>query len=160
MKQFMSTFTLSMLTLFCCAQQVIASAGSYNNNGSVSLSTTIGETVIATYVAANTTLTQGFQQPTYIVINSIAESSGELLQIKVYPNPTAGNIAIDLKNIQGDGMALTVTDLQGKIVLRQNMFTNTINAVDLQHEANASYLFIITDKNGGLLSTHQVQKIQ
>src|SRR5690606_31240937 len=142
------------------AQQVIASAGSYTTNGSVSLSSTVGETVITTHTAAGAVLTQGFQQPEYVITNSITEAAGETLHIKVYPNPTAGNITIDLQSSNGEQLLLTVTDMLGQIVLTQNLSMNTVNPVDLHREANGQYIFGITNKQGILLSTHHVQKVQ
>ncbi len=141
-------------------QQVIASLGSYSNNGTVSLSTTVGEAIITTHSSNSSVLTQGFQQPEYFIISSINETLGETLQIKVYPNPSAGNINIDLKNNHSEQVFLTVTDMLGQIVLKQNLLINTINQVDLQEEANGQYVFGITDKSGVLLSTHHVQKIR
>jgi hypothetical protein len=44
-------------------QQVISSAGNYSEAGGLSLSWTLGETVIATFENGNLILTQGFQQP-------------------------------------------------------------------------------------------------
>src|SRR5210317_1604377 len=43
--------------------EVNASGGDYHTNANGSLSITIGETVIETFVGANSILTQGFQQP-------------------------------------------------------------------------------------------------
>jgi hypothetical protein len=46
-------------------QQVISSGGNYAVNADISLSWTLGETVIATFVNGDVVLTQGFQQPLY-----------------------------------------------------------------------------------------------
>jgi len=43
-------------------QEVIASAGGYNTGGGVSISWTLGETIIPTYTSGNLILTHGFQQ--------------------------------------------------------------------------------------------------
>lgn len=44
-------------------RDVVASSGDYFDNGSVSLSWTLGEIATETYTAGNVILTQGFQQP-------------------------------------------------------------------------------------------------
>lgn len=164
MKQLASTLTLCALALFgfaqTSAQQVIASAGSYTTGGSVSLSSTIGESIVTTHNAPSNMLTQGFQQPEYTIVNSITEAAGETLFIRVYPNPTAGNIAIDLQSNHGEELFLIVTDLLGQIVMKQNLFMNTFNAIDLRCEANGQYILGIMDKQGILLSTHHINKIQ
>lgn len=58
--------------------EVNASAGDYYTNSNGSLSVTIGETVIETFIGANSILTQGFQQP------FLAPVSNPVLMCKVY----------------------------------------------------------------------------
>ena len=47
-------------------QQVISNAGNYSEAGGISLSWTLGETVIATFDNGGLVLTQGFQQPMFL----------------------------------------------------------------------------------------------
>lgn len=155
----------SILAFLICAymsycQQVIASSGGFTSNGSVSLSTTVGETVVNTNSVGETTLTQGFQQPDWFVVTNILEVADETLRVNIYPNPTNGNISIDLKSANSERFSLLVTDITGKTILRQNIFSNTINSVNLQTEANGQYLFGILDSEGAFVGTHHVQKIQ
>lgn len=56
--------TVSLAQNYRLEQQVIGSAGSYNNTGTITISSTVGETVVNTLNPNNTAvmLTQGFQQ--------------------------------------------------------------------------------------------------
>lgn len=141
-------------------QQVIASSGSYYENGSISLSTTVGEPVITTLIATNNTLTQGFQQPVYDIGVGVIEAKGKALQIKVFPNPTESTITIDLVSDENESAQLMVVDMLGKVLHQQKLSFNTPNAVNLNQLASGQYAFKITDSKGTLLSTHQVQKIK
>ena len=152
-------FFVSFIMAQSTSPQVIASTGSFSENGSISLSTTVGEPAITTLTVGNTILTQGFQQPEYDIEVSVIEAKGKALQIKVYPNPTESNITIDLVSDENDTALLIVVDMLGKVLHQQNLSFNTGNAVNLNHLASGQYAFKITDSKGTLLSTHQVQKI-
>lgn len=163
MKQTILTTALMLFAAILFAQstspQVIATSGSYTNNGTIGLSTTVGEPVTATLSVSGTTLTQGFQQPHYDVISSVLENTNSNLQISVYPNPTENNIYIDISSEQGEEAQLTVTDVLGKLLLNQNLVFNESNSVNLNHLASGQYFFRITDIQGKLLSTHKIQKV-
>lgn len=163
MKHTVLTSTLILFVSFVIAQpikqQVIASAGSYTDNGSISLSTTVGEPVTAILSVSATILTQGFQQPHYDVISSVLENTKGNLKISVYPNPTENDIFIDILSEQGEAAQLTVTDVLGKMLLIQNLNFNETNSVNLNHLASGQYFFRITDTQGKLLSTHKIQKV-
>jgi len=141
------------------SQQVIASSGSYMSNGNISLSTTVGEPVTATFSVSTTTLTQGFQQPHYDIETSIIEKGNSGISIHVYPNPTERNIFIDIASEQGESAQLSVTDVSGKMILNQNLIFSERNVVNLNHLASGQYFFRVTDAQGKLLSTHTIQKV-
>jgi len=163
MKQTIFTTALMLFVATISAQstspQVIASSGSFSSNGNISLSTTVGETATTTLSISTTTLTQGFQQPEYDVINSVVETVSKSLQIKVYPNPAESNITIDIVSDENSNAKLTVVDMLGKVLLQQPLSFNTANAVNLNHLPSGQYAFKITDTKGTLLSTHQIQKV-
>lgn len=152
-------FSVSFLIAQPVNQQVIASSGSYTNNGNVALSTTVGEPVITTLSISNTTLTQGFQQPNYEVISNVLENTESNLKVKVYPNPSNGLIQIEITNDQGEQAQLNVTDVLGKILFNQSLNFSKTNSVNLNQLASGNYFFSITDTQGKLLSTHKIQKV-
>lgn len=140
-------------------QQVIASSGSYTNNGNISLSTTVGEPVILTLSVTSTKLTQGFQQPYYKITNNVTVNGNENLKVIIYPNPTYERIIIDLANDISEHAKLNVSDELGKVLFSQSLKFNELNTVNLTHLASGQYFFSITDTEGNILSTHKIQKI-
>jgi hypothetical protein len=63
---------------------VISTAGSSTQNGSVIIDQTIGEPLTTTHVSGSNTLTQGFEQP---VVSSVGISEWESAQVQLFPNP-------------------------------------------------------------------------
>jgi hypothetical protein len=63
---------------------VISTAGSSTQNGSVRIDQTIGEPLTTTYASGSNTLTQGFEQP---ILSSVGLSEWESAQVQLFPNP-------------------------------------------------------------------------
>ena len=67
-KLLLTTICLAFAT-FSFSQQisrhVVASGGTYSSAGGYSISSTIGESMVATLTSTSNVLTQGFQQPLY-----------------------------------------------------------------------------------------------
>jgi hypothetical protein len=77
-------------------QDVISSAGGYNvaSGGSLSISWTLGETIIPTFTSSDGSLiiTHGFQQK--IVISVDVENIPDPVSVTIYPNPAGEAINI------------------------------------------------------------------
>ncbi len=91
-----SLFTLSAESQY--KQDVIASAGGYNTATGISISWTLGETIIPTFTSSDNTLilTHGFQQQ--LIVTAVEENLEDLVKVTVYPNPASDNV-----NIKFDG---------------------------------------------------------
>jgi hypothetical protein len=166
MKKLFVVSCLSVAAFFVNAQslspQVIASAGSYFNNGTVSLSWTLGEPVVETYTSVNVILTQGFQQPELLPVG-IKNVSLEDLYIKMYPNPTFNIVQLDLKYANTSTIDLQLVNALGQTIRtdkfhveknKQNNFQ-----FDLSELASGVYQVRLSDK-GNLLNTCKIQKIE
>jgi hypothetical protein len=98
MKRFIFTFIaiLFVLSLFSqgTKQEVISSAGGNDTGNGISISWTLGETIIPTFKSADNSLvlTHGFQQQ--LIITAIEENIEVLINVKIYPNPAGANINI------------------------------------------------------------------
>jgi len=139
---------------------VIATAGSYFEAGSFSLSTTIGEPLTETLVNNNNILTQGFQQPDYTVISNITEAFLPQLNITVYPNPADKHLNILVKATTVSKALLTLTDIQGRTLFKETFQYNTLKNIDLSDIAQGSYTLIHQNEEGTIISTHQIQKVK
>jgi hypothetical protein len=93
---------------------VIASTGGFSSNAGNSISYTVGEmTMVQTFSASGTILTQGFQQPNDFSTGLLAVNSNASGDLVIYPNPavdqawyafeftTVGNVSFVVTNVLG-----------------------------------------------------------
>jgi len=97
-------------------QAVIASSGGYKAGSGISLSWTIGETIIPTFKSQDGTLilTHGFQQK--LLVTSIEEDINVLVEIKVFPNPATEAVNIQFDSAVDEEIKLDILDSQGKLI--------------------------------------------
>lgn len=99
-------------------QQVVATAGDYNQTASGSLSWTLGEPVIETYTVNVQTLSQGFQQGSVSVIYQ--EIKEELkIEISVYPNPADDYVILAVD--KPEGLQYQLYDIDARILKIQKL---------------------------------------
>jgi hypothetical protein len=120
-------FTLSLLFTLSftvhaqvvAVRQVVASAGNDTLIGSTVWASTIGETVIDTYLGSNITLTQGFHQPDGYSITPFIPYISSLV---IYPNPGRPNSTLSFY-LKADKPSLNIAiyDAQGKLYLSQTL---------------------------------------
>lgn len=114
-------------------QDVIASAGGYNSATGVSLSWTLGETIVPTFSSSNLILTHGFQQQ--LIITSVQENLESLVKITIYPNPAVDVINLLLDEALEGEVEISVIDYMGRLVrtdfMEAFMIEKQINMSDL-----------------------------
>ncbi len=138
---------------------VLATAGDYHENGSYSLSWTVGELAVSTLTEGSNVLTQGFQQPWDMAVN-ITDGPELNWSVKAYPNPVYDylNVAFSLEN-PGE-FAIEVTDITGKKVLtRDSQLISKDEIVDLdftQFKPGIYFLRIYSSDQ----KVHKVYKIK
>ncbi len=115
-------FAISAIYLFLIpisAQQVlpmvVSSAGGHYQGSSLSLDWTIGQIVTTTTRSEPIVITQGFHQPS-LSITAIENQLQNIDKVRVYPNPTADHIEVDLKLKRRSNIEIDLVDLNGKIV--------------------------------------------
>ncbi len=156
----MSTLFIGSLTMVAQPSypQVISTSGSFITNGTISLSTTIGEPVILTYTTTENVLTQGFQQPCYDTITGLFEISSTKIALSIYPNPTEQLVNIELHSDLAGVVQLMVVDIWGRLVYQQDVVFNKKNILDLNYLASGQYFLRLTNQNIEL-GTYKIQKI-
>ena len=122
------------------AQEVIASAGAEVESTGGSMSYTIGEMVVTSTTNTDGTLTQGYQQG-FLTATAIDEIPSEL-ELSLYPNPAADYIIIESKSLS-DFEQITMYDMAGKLVWRQNGNTSVDNKLTIDFTAHAAGNYII-----------------
>ena len=159
MKKYLSLFIIVIIANYASAQgivqQVYASSGSYFSNGTYSLSSTIGEPITSTFNSTNYYLTQGFQQPNYII--TAVEDFDKNSNIIVYPNPADDYINIDLGTTNLDKYRFELYDVTGRLMMTGNI-TDKITKLDMGSYASDIY-FIRLSFDSKIIKNFKVQKI-
>lgn len=161
MKRYIFVLTTILFALSANAQvkqEVIASAGGYNVNGGLSISWTLGETIIPTFKSQDGTLvlTHGFQQQ--LIITTVEEKLDVLVNIKVYPNPASDVVNIQFEAAVDEQIILTVLDSSGKLVKRDLIeVALTEKQVNMQDLPAGIYYLRLT--KGKLVNVYKVVKL-
>ncbi len=145
MKKQLLVLLLFATSIPAMTQEVIATTGDTASGGGISLSWTLGETVINTYQSDSLQLTQGFHQ-SYFVFSTIEEYNSTLISTKIYPNPAAGQTTLYVDK-PGQGLKWTLLSADGKI-LGQYPVETTETTIDLSRLSGNIYFLSITGKNG------------
>lgn len=133
-------------------RSVIGSLGGYSSSGNVSLSFTVGETVVSTVSSGSVILTQGFQQPT--TASTGVKQVSHFGNLTVFPNPSSGLFQIKLENSLGnnnDLLKAEVYDGAGKLVLSNQIQINQQNgSIDLSHLPSGIYHLGLSNSMGSM----------
>ena len=139
-------------------QEVIASAGGYNVNGGLSISWTLGETIIPTFRSQDGSLilTHGFQQK--LIITTVEENFDKLVKIKVFPNPATEVVNIQFEAPVDGEIILSLFDSQGKLVKRDIIESTMVEKqINLQDIPAGIYFLKLT--KGKLVNVYKVVKL-
>ncbi|MGB0881740.1 MAG: gliding motility-associated C-terminal domain-containing protein [Vicingaceae bacterium] len=123
---FVSSFAIGQVTI---SRQVIGATGGYSEGSNITISSTVGETVMQSHFSTNTILTQGFQQTedsvvTYEVINESCSGGN--------------NGSIFINDVKGCAAPYTVSV----------MALNTTTVLDEKALGAGTYTVEITGANG------------
>jgi hypothetical protein len=137
-------------------QDVIASAGGYNTASGISISWTLGETIIPTYSSGGLILTHGFQQQ--LIITTIEENLETMVTVTVYPNPASDIVNIKFEEALDEEVNLTLINTQGKLVKTVVIEATTIEKqINLQDLPSGMYYIKLT--KGKLSNVYKVVKL-
>jgi hypothetical protein len=137
------------------APDIVASAGGSASNASCSLNWTIGEPIIETGNSNSAFLTQGFQQPSNIIIASVDNTSNST-GINVYPNPFQSSISIKTNN--NESLLVQIMDMAGKVLVNRNLQSKT-ETLNLEELASGMYLCKVYGADNKLLRTLKLTKV-
>ena len=132
-KQLLATLLLCCTTSICAqavSKHVVASAGSFKTTSEITISYTIGETVVGK-ISNENSIDQGFWAGS-IQVENITEQK-DLDGIVVYPNPVVDELTIFTDNNELFGITLFAVD--GRKVL-----TQTVEDTQLEHRIELSHL--------------------
>ena len=126
--------------------------GTYFDGANLRMDYTLGEFATLTLNNPSNILTQGFQQPFVDTTTVINVEGNDEMSISFYPNPTSGNLNIDITNSKNQEILIELYDLLGqKLSSTQSNIGFGGNAnlkLDLSHFANGTYFVrVMTGEN-------------
>jgi hypothetical protein len=127
-------------------QEVIATSGGYNVNSNISLSWTLGETIIPTLRSQDGSLilSHGFQQK--LLVTAIEETFSDLVKIKVFPNPASDAINIQFDSPVNDEIIVDILDTQGRLLKSDKIEPASLEKqINLQDLPGGIYYFRLSD---------------
>jgi hypothetical protein len=137
-------------------QEVIASSGGFKVNGGISISWTLGETIIPASKNGNLVLIPGFQE--MMMITKVEENIDVQVHIKVFPNPAGEILNIQFDALVEDEIDLTIVDFEGVLVKKDIIETAiTEKQVDLKNLPPGIYFLRLT--KGRLVNVYKVVKL-
>jgi hypothetical protein len=151
---FIALFAESYVCAQSLSQTVNATAGDFYQNGTASLSWTIGEPIVNTLENGSLRLTQGFHQP-YLAISSIYELGN--IGIRLYPNPSKSMLNIDIT--ETGSFSADLYDLLGRKLQSFSIVGNHYS-LDLTDFAAANYFIRIYNSEKHQIATYKIQKIR
>jgi len=153
-------FTLSAIGQDLKPQQVIASAGGYNVDNivtpTISISWTLGETIIPSFTADGITLTHGFQQQ--LIVTTVEEMIEAVIKVTVFPNPANEVINIEFEEPVDGEIRLFLLNSQGKFVKTDVIEETTVNK-QLNLQGLPAGLYYLKLVKGNLSNVYKVVKL-
>ena len=137
-------------------QEVIASAGGNSLNGNLSISWTLGETVIPTFQKGNLILTHGFQQE--LIVTAVEENLADIVKVTIYPNPTSDNINISFGETLDGDVRLFIINSQGKVV-KTDIIAKTIVEKQMNLQDLSAGVYYLKLNKGKLSNAYKVVKL-
>lgn len=123
MKKIISTLSIVLISLVSFSQtsilEVVSPAGGYFEGSGISVSWTLGETVIDTWVNedAGIMVTSGFQQGDF-TITGLPNNPMAGFSVKMFPNPAKLETSIKVTLPSLANVSITVLDVTGRTVIQ------------------------------------------
>jgi hypothetical protein len=149
---------LFVLNASAQTQQVIASAGGYYTSAvNLTLSWTLGETIIPSYGPTNgLILTHGFQSILRTV--TVEENIDTPVKVTVFPNPASDYLNISFADPLDTEVSLILIDAQGKLFKSQVIESSTTE-IQLNFQDLPSGLYLLKLTKGKLSNVYKVIKL-
>lgn len=136
-------------------ETTLTSGGDATGIGSMSYS--VGQVFYVTIEGADASAAQGVQQA-YEISSTIGveEYDAITLDFEVYPNPTKGNLTLDLKDFSPSELGYVLYDVSGRLIDRQELSQSktTIEMTDLPE----SMYFLKVSNGTSVVKTFKIIK--
>lgn len=139
--------------------EIVSSAGATYQGASMQIDWTLGELAVTTLQNPTQQVTQGFHQPVYSV-TSIHELTVEAGQIKVYPNPTSGQLGISLAFDRSREIQMKLFDLHGRLIwAKEDQGEQISESILLSQLSSGPYFLHFFIGDNEFFQTIKIQKL-
>ena len=141
---------ISGMSLNTLAQQITLTSGGdvISSNGSLSFS--VGQVSYNAYSSPSGTISEGVQQA-FEMSSLSTKQPEEVFSLSIYPNPTSEFLTIKFKREFAKGYHLQVFDLQGQLVINQDIHDQK-TIIDLRDVASSTYILNLLKDNSKIQS--------
>ena len=154
----------SGIYLTCHSQSIspqsVNSAGVKMSQTNGSLSFNLGEVVVlsASDLDSNT-INSGFISGATITTQVLEVPNVDLLNVRVYPNPTTTMITVDVMDTQLSQMIIEIVDMNGKVVSK-GTYAGISNKIGINASSweNGNYILQLKDISGNRIGSYQIIK--
>jgi len=123
-------------------QSVTAASGASLQGENVSVSFTLGESVINTLQNSNLKVTQGFHQ-TKLVVTAIDAIENLAVKIEAYPNPVSDNLNFTLSEMLSAETRYALYDSYGGLILEKQL-DDLNTSISFQNLVSAVYILRVS----------------
>jgi hypothetical protein len=147
-------------------RDVLAAQGSVvtNQQANLSLSSTIGESIVLTRSNAGFILTEGFQQPNDGIIASLPQWGNETVSIHCWPNPFVETFNLKIQPSQSADFKLSVNDMAGRKIREDQIVSVTPSGADFNFYGDdlraGIYLVTVQEVQSQRITTLRITKTQ
>jgi hypothetical protein len=142
------------------SHQVLLPAAGVIYTGGITYSQTIGETAVELFSSSGYFLTQGFQQPGFLMLPGVQPSG---TGVKAYPNPVTDFVNVEFFGETGRSFRITISNISGITVYSKDLsFENGywyIQEIPVSHLSSGLYFIVVVSKDGVLRRAFKVEKI-
>lgn len=152
---FLFTSNLSAQTI---TRQLVGGASGTAEQGTMRLSWSLGEVAVGHWQGKDgSRITEGFQQPNLELM--LTQLKKEAL-VSVAPNPVRDLLNITVLDAQDDNLKMTLTDQQGRTLIRKSSIGLWRNELDMSPYPAGMYFLKVHQGLRGTVQTYKVVKIQ
>lgn len=134
--------SLMLFSIQTQAQETVTSSGGEATGTGGTVSFTIGQVNYQTNSGANGSVAQGVQQAFEIWVTSVNDIPGITLNVEAYPNPTQGDLWLNVDEFSGKDLTYQVYDFSGKLLMSSSILDSKTR-ISLQKYASATYFLKI-----------------
>jgi hypothetical protein len=142
--------------LYTFAQQSVNAAGGNTSGSGGAVSYSVGQVAYNSYSGSQGSMAQGIQQAYELITVGLPDTQRNI-SLSAFPNPTAGDLSLQIANYQNEVLSYSLYDAQGKLIAQANI-NAALSTVQTARLAAGSYFLQIQDAKNQKIQSFQINK--